>query len=133
MATVTRRCKDAACARRFRVSAQSRRLFCEECRPSRLKIGTVLDEPAATGEREPGPMEARAVVQLGDRATTLEGLAVVGLARALDRDDHPLSQRAAATARLLEALKVARVGAPVAADRLDEVTQRRLGKAAAAS
>jgi len=138
VATVTRRCQNAPqCKIRFRISSQSRRVYCETCRPPRSKAGAVSSVPGSSGPSEPGPVEARALLDLAafDRQDTVPGLIVLSVARDIDSGRVKPEQKAQAGQRMLALLAVALAGTTPArsADRLDEVTARREAKAAAAS
>lgn len=139
MATVTRRCKNEKCKRRFRISAQSRRLFCEECRPPRTGAGAVLDPvPAPVGDGgAPGPVEAAALAQLEavQRHESVAGVLVLALARDIDSGAVSPAQKGAAGEKLVRLLAEATRGTtpPRSTDRLDEIAARRAEKARAAS
>ena len=135
MATVTRRCKNDRCKRRFRISAQSRRLFCEECRPSRAKSSDV-DETTAPPAAGPGPIEAQSLARLegAGRIDTIEGQLLLRLAREADDGRATASQLASLSEKLLRVADAALAGTKTREpDRLDELTARRLAKVAAAS
>lgn len=129
MATVTRKCP--GCSRRFRVSAQSRRKFCEPCRPPRT--------PRAAGE-ESTPIEAAApfVGEVGARVRKALGAIedddlqgqvaaalAIRLATLLDDPRLPGGQ-ASSLARQIEDLttKATRNVKP-SADWVDDLTARR--------
>lgn len=88
MATVTRKCK--GCSTRFRVSNQSRRTFCEKCRPPRLKaapeVATAPVPPSAL--HTPGEVEAsiRRTLDRAGRIERYQGVLAIRLARQLDAD-----------------------------------------------
>lgn len=86
MATVTRKC--AGCGVRFRVSNQSRRKFCERCRPPRLRA-LAADAPSAVPSDAPrvsGEVEAslRVVLEDAGRCSRYQAVLALRLARQLD-------------------------------------------------
>jgi hypothetical protein len=94
------------------------------------------DVPPAD-EGQPGPIEAALLAELeaAGRAAGVEGLVALSVARDLDRGTIPAGQRASVGERLGKLKAAALVGVRAARepDRLDEITARRLAKAAAAS
>ncbi len=122
------RCPD--CKRQFRPRKGTRRRYCEDCRPPRLRPD---DEPAPVPDQGPGPIEdaCRAELERVDRLTTLEGAALLALARDADRLQG--SARASAIRELVKLKPVAFEGtAAPQRDRLDDLAQRRRERRASA-
>lgn len=116
------------CKRQFRRPTASKRIYCETCRPPRTRPLPI--EP--TGPHVPGELETatRERLEAADRLGAVEGIAAIQLARALDEASHPLSQRAAATARLFDVLGLALKGTAMREpDELDELAARRQARA----
>jgi hypothetical protein len=126
MADLRKRCP--GCKRQFRPAKGTRRLYCETCRPPRERVPD--GQPAAS--EDPGPIEVRVRAELeqADRLETVEAEVVLRLAREMDSTRPTGSQLAAMTPRLLAARTEALRGVKLTTDRLDEVTARRLAKAA---
>ncbi len=127
MATVTRKCPK--CSRRFKVSNQSRRQFCEPCRPPRLAaVPDLPPEQAGPGEVE---VAVRAELVALDRVESVMGVLVLRLAQQLDRRDLTGGQ-ASALARQIEVLvDSVRASVPPAEDFVDEMARRRREREAA--
>lgn len=133
MATVTRVCPKArkGCGRRFKVSAQSRREFCEECRPPRLKAGVIRGErPAAELPRGGGELESAVVSELtrADRLATWRGAAAARIARECDTATG--SQVSSLIKQLEAAMMAALDGVPPEPDFVDEIAARRAARTA---
>lgn len=132
MADLRRICPD--CRRRFRPAKGTRRLYCETCRPSRVKPddpAPVLAGPGAPGWT-PAPIEARTLAELTqrDRADTLEAAVMLRLARELDSGKLSGAALATVSARLFETRQMAFEGTtPPERDRLDELAAIRAAKA----
>lgn len=125
MATVTRKCKD--CGRRFRVSNQSRRLYCEACRPSRAK--PLAEAPVAPprGQHIVGEVErvARAELERGGRLETLPGVLACRTARRLDDGSLTAAQEPAWQKQLQTLMREAMLGVQPQADWVDDLSARR--------
>lgn len=134
MATVTRRCKGERCRRRFRISAQSRRQWCEQCRPSRSRAASdpapVLPGPGSGA----GRIESATLAELAaaGREQTSAGVEALHLASLLDAGGHTAQGAAALAKARRDAMTVALAGAKPADDALDELRRRREAKAAGA-
>lgn len=131
MASTRMRCK--TCGSRFSRPLGSRRIHCEECRPPRAKPSTPVVVPASSG---PGPVEAQALARLEEagRVETIEGQTLLRLAREVDGGRATAAQLGTLAEKLLRVADIALAGARKAEpDWLDEVTARRMAKAAAAS
>jgi len=133
MATVTRMCPKTrkGCGRRFKVSAQSRREFCEECRPPRLKAGAIRGE-RPPGDELPGGGELESAVRnelaRADRLETWRGAAAARIARECDT---ATGSQVSSLIRQLEAAMVAALdGVPPEPDFVDEIAARRASRTA---
>ena len=80
-----RTCKSAGCGRRFRVPNQSRRLYCEGCRPPR-RLESVPVEVSAPVQHVPGVVESslRVVLERAGRLERYQAVLALRLARQLD-------------------------------------------------
>lgn len=134
MASERRTCqKPKGCGRKFSRPLGSRRIYCETCSPSRSKPLVAVEVPADAG---PGPIELQAVVRLeaAGRVDTIEGQVLLRLAREADSGRATPSQLGTLGEKLIRVADVALAGvAKREPDALDEVTARRMAKAAAAS
>ena len=139
LATTTRKCQE--CNRRFRVDNQSRRSYCEECRPPRARAGTVLKFGNST-ESTPaiplgnvvkpgdGPIESvvRRELQEVGRDDCVPGALALRLARQLDVEATTGSQAAALSKRIQELVDAAKAGLMPDKDWLDDLAERRRAK-----
>lgn len=129
MATVQRRCPGKTkkgCGARFRVSSQSRRMFCEVCSPPRFRNADGPTAPPSVPDDGPGPIEVAVLAELerAGRATTIEGVALLAIAR--DADALPAEKRAGVVEKLLKVKALALVGVKTAGpDPVDEISERR--------
>ncbi len=136
MATVQRRCPGKAgreCGTRFRVPSQSRRRFCEVCSPPRFRESAEPPPPVATEDPGPGPIEVAVAAELDrtGRAGTIEGVALLSLAR--DADRLPAERRAAVIEKLLRVKAVALAGVRAAGpDPVDDIARKRAERMASA-
>lgn len=129
MADLRKRCPE--CKRQFRPRKGTRRVYCETCRPPREQASLEQLPPPTDA---PGPIETRvrAELELADRMKTVEAEVVLRLAREMDSARPTGSQLAALAPKLLAAKAEALRGVKLQTDKLDEVTARRLAKAASA-
>ena len=122
MATVTRRCKK--CTARFRVSNQTRRIFCETCRPPRLKplsdVPTLAESPRVMGEVE---QALRGELERAGRMDRYQGVLAIRLARLLD-GGTPASAPGL-TSQIDQLMTKALEGAAREPDIVDELTEQR--------
>lgn len=129
MADLRRVCPQ--CKRQFRPPHGSPRRYCVRCRPSRVKRD---GEPDGVGlDAGPGPIEdqVRAELERTRRLDTIEGAALLALAR--DADTLTGTQRAGVVEKLLRVKALALAGAaPAEVDRLDDLARRRAEKQASA-
>jgi len=113
------------CRTRFRPAKGTRRLYCETCRPSRVRPGS--SEPATERPSdEPGDLErvVRAELERVDRLEWIEGVALLALAR--DADKLAGAQRAAAIRELVRLKPQVFAGTlPPERDRRDDLADRR--------
>ena len=133
MATTTTRHRCRQCSRKFSKPLGSRRIYCEECRPPRQKPAAAEPAPPTSG---PGPIEAQALTRLeaAGRVDTIEGQLLLRLAREADSGRATAAQLGSLAEKLLRVADTALAGTKTREpDRLDELTARRLAKAAAAS
>jgi hypothetical protein len=133
-----------ACRTNFKRPKGTNRLFCYECRPSRVGKTVVVDpaeqrvaEPVELpppAPREPGPLELAAVGELTrtGRLATVKGQIAVRLARALDDPELPDARLSTLGAQLERTMDAATAGAPPPPDGLDELGERRRQLAAGA-
>ena len=131
MASVQILCKSAKCRRRFRKPGESRRLYCEECRPP--KAGPVLAPAAAQLDQGPGECElvVRAQLEAAGRAGTVAGVLAIRLARQLD-DATLTGPGAASLANRVEELAAkAMLGVKPERDFVDELAEARARAATA--
>lgn len=134
MAELRRRCPQ--CKRQFRPRKGSPRRYCESCRPPRVRGGVVEGVPIGpvVDDRKPGPLEVACLAELErvDRVTTIEGVALLAVARDADRLEGT-PQRAGVLERLLKLKAAALVGtAPAEVDRVDELAAARAARIASA-
>jgi len=119
------------CKRRFRPAKGTRRLYCETCRPSRVKP----DEPPPEPSGEAGPIEAqvRAELEAVDRQATVEGLIALSVAGDIDSGRVAPAQKPGVGQKLAVLLAAALEGTKrPEPDRLDELAEARARRAASA-
>lgn len=140
MASERRTCpKPKGCGRKFSRPLGSRRLYCETCSPPRKPARGVVEgaPPPVLHGGEPGPIEAAALAQLQavERHETVAGVLVLALARDIDAGTVTPAQKGGAGQKLIALLAEAMRGTtpPRQPDALDEITRRRMERAAAAS
>lgn len=139
MASERRTCqRPKGCGRRFSRPLGSRRVYCETCSPPRKPALASVQDAAPGPVREgPGPVEVAALAQLQevDRHETVAGVLVLGLARDIDAGRVLPAQKGGAGEKLVKLLAEALRGTTQkrAPDALDEITARRMARAAAAS
>lgn len=133
-----------ACRTSFKRPKGTNRLFCFECRPSRVGKTPAAALPAAPvvepvelpppAPRDPGPLELAAVAELErtGRLATVKGQIAVRLARALDDPELPDARLSTLGAQLERTMDAATAGAPPPPDGLDELSERRRQMAAGA-
>ena len=105
---------------------QSRRQFCEECSPPRIRGAAAQAEQVPAPDPGTGAIEAavRAELERASRLDTIEGVALLTLAR--DADRMPADKRAAVIERLLRVKALALVGVkPAGLDPVDDIARRR--------
>lgn len=130
VASERKTCAKPNCHRKFSRPLGSRRVYCEDCSPPRKPAAA----PPAPAAPELGEIESRVLAELeqAGRAETVEAAIVLRLAREMDTGRATASQLGALAPRLLAARQEALRGVKLQTDRLDEVTARRLAKAAGA-
>ena len=124
MTSERRTCKSPECHQKFTRPQGSRRIFCETCRPSKVRP---VDPPPLDEDVEPGPIESAARLELEEagQASTTEGLLFLRLAREVDARRATGSGLAALADRLLKAKAVALAGPESMGDAVDELRARR--------
>lgn len=131
MASVQIRCKNDKCRRRFRKPAQSRRQFCETCRPPRER-GPIEAPPSPT-PIGPGECEraVRADLERAGRADAVPGVLACRLARQLDDATLTGAQAASLARQVQELLASAMAGVAPPRDFVDEMAERRQARGGA--
>lgn len=119
---------------RFTRPQGSRRVWCEACRPPRVKSDRAAPPPPGEPGRILGELERTTLEELTARGreATIAGQAALYAARQLDSGGHSGSQTASLLRELRASAEAALAGAPVPDDALDEVGRRRAAKAAGA-
>lgn len=116
------------CGRRFTRPQGSRRKFCEDCSPSRVKPLELQASGPADDSAKPGRIEARLLADLVavERAGTVDGLVALSVARDLDQGRVTPSQKPAVGQKLAQLRATALEGtAAPTQDRADELLQQR--------
>ena len=132
MADLRRVCPQ--CKRRFRPAKATRRLYCETCRPSRLRPGTA-EPQQGTDQGAPGVIEARVFsdLELVERHGTVEGLIALSVASDLDSGRVAPAQKPGVGQKLALLLAAALEGTRTPEpDRVDDLATRRAQRAASA-
>lgn len=131
---MSRRMKCGRCPRRFTRATGSRRLYCEECSPPRRPaVEAVEAPPAELPDGGPGPIEQAVAAELKrtGRAETIEGVALLAIAR--DADRLPPEKRAGVVEKLLRVKSLALVGTKrPESTAVDELARRRAERHASA-
>lgn len=131
MASVQIRCKNPKCNRRFRKPGESRRLYCEDCRPPRDRMPTAELVPGPAVPIGPGECEraVRGELQRSERLGSVPGVLACRLARQLD-DATLTGAQAASLARQVQDLMASALdGVAPPADFVDDLADRRRSRA----
>lgn len=125
MADLRRVCK--GCKRQFRPRKATRRLYCETCRPSRVKPIPEPEPAAAEVASVPGECErtVRGVLEDADRLSSVPGVLAIRLARQLDDPRLPGAQASSLARQVEDLVAKAMVGVKPPADFVDDIAARR--------